>query len=97
MSVFERLLALYTSPACSAFLKKKILHIIFRATQVGASSTLTTRAGMISWFQGQVGESGLYRDIISQLTREVYVSGDQERVDQWSGGILKQLVDKVTT
>ncbi|KKA16189.1 Ribosome biogenesis protein Urb1 [Rasamsonia emersonii CBS 393.64] len=94
-NVFERILSLYNSPTLNASLKKKILHLVFRATQVGGGSTLITRAAAISWVRGQMAGSDPHSAIMSELTRAIYDSSDHERVDKWSGASIPRLVEQI--
>lgn len=95
-NVFERVLSLYNSPGLPEFLRRKMLHLIFRACEAGGSTTLLTRSGAFSWIQGQVAEGNNYERILRDLTREMYNTCDREWVDGWSGSSLSQKVDKIS-
>ncbi|KAL1962897.1 hypothetical protein VTN77DRAFT_9075 [Rasamsonia byssochlamydoides] len=94
-NVFERILSFHNSPTLITPLKKKILHLVFRATQVGGGTTLTTRAAGISWVEGQMVGSDPHRAIMSELARAIYDSCDRERVDKWSGASIARLVERI--
>ena len=58
--------------------KKKILHIIYRAAQVGGSTTLITRAAIISWIQVQITEANSKEaGLLSALARTLYEMSDR--------------------
>lgn len=95
-NVFERVLSLYESPVVGISIKRKILHLIYRGTQVGGSSTLITRAGVVSWIQSQiVALSQRDASTVTGLAHAVYDSSDRGRVDGWSGGALMRAVEGI--
>ncbi|ODM17843.1 hypothetical protein SI65_06631 [Aspergillus cristatus] len=96
-NVFERLLSFYESPSAGFSAKRRILHLLYRSTQVGGSTTLVTRAAVVSWIQSQIVGVGNARDVstISALAELVGKSSDHERVDKWSGGALMQAVENI--
>lgn len=96
-NVFERILSLYESPSVGNSSRKKILHIIYRATQVGGSTTLVTRAAIISWIQGQVVLNAKDASTITALAHAVYDSSDKERIDNWSGRAVLQSIEEIGT
>ncbi|KAJ5587533.1 uncharacterized protein N7459_003298 [Penicillium hispanicum] len=95
-NVFERILSLYQSPSLNSAARRKILHIIYRAAQVGGSTTLITRAAVISWIQVQATEAdGLEAGLLLALARKLYESSDRERVDAWSSGSIEQALEEI--
>lgn len=95
-NVFERILSLYQSPSLGPAARRKILHIVYRATQVGGSTTLITRAGVISWIQVQASNAGPKEVAqLAALAQALYETCDRERVDSWSNGTLGQVVDEI--
>ncbi|KAJ6144965.1 hypothetical protein N7470_008860 [Penicillium chermesinum] len=95
-NVFERILALYQSPSLNDAARRKILHIVYRAAQVGGSTTLITRAAIISWIQIQAAESeGKQTALLLALARTLYETADQERVDAWSGGTVERVLEEL--
>ena len=95
-NVLERVLAFYESPSAGFPAKRRILHLLYRSTQVGGSTTLVTRAAIVSWIQSQiVGMNGRDASTITALAQVVGQSSDQERVDKWSGGALQQTVQGI--
>ena len=93
--VFERILSLYESPTLAASAKKKILNVIYRSTQVGGSSVLITRAGIISWIQSQVVLNLKDVSTVTALMYAAYDSSDRGRVDTWSGGALLPTIGEI--
>lgn len=96
-NVFERILSLYQSPSLGSAGQRKILHVIYRAAQVGGSTTLITRAAVISWIQLQIAEADAKEAaLLSALARTLYETSDRERVDAWSNGTLESTIEKIT-
>lgn len=95
-NVFERILSLYQSPTLGPAARRKILHIVYRAAQVGGSTTLITRSGVISWIQIQAAEADPKEAAqLAALARALYDTCDRERVDGWSNGTLGRVVDEI--
>lgn len=96
-NVFERILSLYQSSSLGSAARRKILHVIYRAAQVGGSTTLITRAAVISWIQLQIAEADTKEvALLSALARTLYQTSDRERVDAWSNGTLESTVETIT-
>jgi nucleolar pre-ribosomal-associated protein 1 len=96
-NVFERILSLYQSPTLSEVARRKILHIIYRAAQVGGSTTLITRAAVISWIQVQVAEGDVKEvALLAALARTLYETSDRERVDAWSAGTVEHALKEIS-
>ncbi|KAJ5966147.1 hypothetical protein N7481_012861 [Penicillium waksmanii] len=95
-NVFERILSLYQSSSIGTEARKKILHIIFRAAQVGGSTTLITRAAIISWIEVQITVANAKEAaLLSALARKLYEMSDRERVDAWSAGTIEQALKQI--
>lgn len=96
-NVFERILSLYQSPTLAASARRKILHVVYRAAQVGGSTTLITRAAIISWIQTQAAEANAKEAaLLVALARAVYETSDHERIDSWSAGTVKRAVEEIS-
>lgn len=95
-NVFERLLSLYNSPTLAASAKRKILHIVYRATQVGGSTTLVTRAAIISWIQSQIAGLDNHDLTIKALVSAVHNTADHDRINRWSSAALPHVVEHIT-
>ena len=96
-NVFERILSLYQSPTLNEAARRKILHIIYRAAQVGGSTTLITRAAVISWIQIQVAEADAKEvAFLVALARKLYETSDRERVDAWSAGTVEHALKEIS-
>ncbi|KAL2802909.1 ribosome 60S biogenesis N-terminal-domain-containing protein [Aspergillus granulosus] len=96
-NVFERVLAFYESPSAGFSAKTKVLHLVYRAVQVQGATTLITRAGIISWIQGQLPEvTGRDATTLMALGRSLYESSDRDRAATWSGGAVSRAVDQIT-
>ncbi|CAG8427865.1 unnamed protein product [Penicillium salamii] len=95
-NVFERLLSLYQSPTIGPAARRKILHIVYRGAQVGGSTTLITRSGIISWIQIQAAEAGEKEHAqLAALAHALYDKCDRQRVDAWSNGTLGGVIDEI--
>ena len=94
-NVFERLLAFYASVGTKRDIRRKILHLVYRSSEVGGSTTLITRAGIIGWIQAQVSHKDGNDVILRQLMRRLYETCDQERVEKWGGMALAKTVERV--
>ncbi|KAE8147931.1 ribosome 60S biogenesis N-terminal-domain-containing protein [Aspergillus avenaceus] len=96
-NVFERALSFYESPSTSIPAKRKILHLLYRSTQVRGSTTLITRAGIVSWVQSQVqAVSDKEAETYVAIAQALYESSDQGRVSKWSEGGAEQVIEKIT-
>ena len=85
--VFERALAFYESPSAGYSAKRKVLQLVYRATQVQGSTTLVTRAGILSWIQSQIpAVKGKETSTLAAIADSLKQTSDNDRVSKWSGG-----------
>lgn len=90
-NVWEHVLCLYQTTTVS--IKKKVQHLLYRATQVGGSTTLITRAGIIHWIQSEIYVANSKEAaVLAELAREIYDTCDQERINEWSMGRMGKIV-----
>lgn len=79
-SAFERVMALYGSPAASdKLVKNKVLELVFRAAEVDAN-TLVTRTGCLAWLD-TIGSGGVQK----KLKEFVLEKADKPRLKEWAG------------
>jgi nucleolar pre-ribosomal-associated protein 1 len=79
-SAFERVMALYGSPAASdKLVKNKVLELVFRAAEVDAN-TLVTRTGCLAWLD-TIGSGGVQ----NKLKEFVLEKADKIRLKEWAG------------
>jgi len=79
-SAFERVMALYGSPAASdKLVKNKVLELVFRAAEVDAN-TLVTRTGCLAWLD-TIGSGGVQK----KLKDFVLEKADKVRLKEWAG------------
>lgn len=79
-SAFERVMALYGSPAASdKLVKNKVLELVFRAAEVDAN-TLVTRTGCLAWLD-TIGSGGVQK----KLKEFVLDKADKVRLKEWAG------------
>ncbi|EPS32349.1 hypothetical protein PDE_07309 [Penicillium oxalicum 114-2] len=96
-NVFERILSLYQSPSLNDAARRKILHILYRAAQVGGSTTLITRAGVISWIHIRVAEADAKEAaLLVALALTLHETSDRARVDTWSAGTVEHALKEIT-
>lgn len=99
--IFERVLALYNDPASSRKTKELVMRFLFRTAAVeGGSTTLITRAGVLSWVKMQLanvaggkgkrdrkGLGGAREEkVLKKLAARLWETCDKARVEEWSGG-----------
>ncbi|KAI2920464.1 hypothetical protein CBS147371_3149 [Aspergillus niger] len=95
-NVFERALSFYESPSAGYSAKRKILQLVYRATQVQGSTTLVTRAGILSWIQGQIpAVKGKETSTLAAIADSLKQTSDNDRVSKWSGGAALQVVENI--
>lgn len=96
-NVFERVFSFYNSPSAGFSAKKQVLHLLYRAVQVQGGTTLITRAGIVSWIQGQLpGVTDNDASTLTAMAQSLYQSSDRDRADTWSGGAVQRAVDDIT-
>jgi nucleolar pre-ribosomal-associated protein 1 len=91
-NVFERFLSLYHSPGLTNDLRKKIIHLLARACQIGGSTTLLTRVAALSWVRSQAAGADPHEAILRKLAQDMYACCDRERVNTWSSGAISGIV-----
>lgn len=95
-NVFERILTLYISPLLGESTRRKILHVVYRAAQVGGSTTLITRAAILDWILMQLLDADAKEAaFLRALGQKIFDTCDRERVDAWSRGAVAGLVDQI--
>lgn len=95
-NVFERILTLYRLPNLGESARRKILHIVYRAAQVGGSTTLITRAAILNWIQLKLIEaSPKEAPLLRALAQKIFDTCDRERVNAWSHGAIAELVESL--
>ncbi|OJD40571.1 ribosome biogenesis protein urb1 [Diplodia corticola] len=108
--MFERVLALYNDPASSRRTKELVIRFLFRTVAVeGGSTTLITRAGVLSWIKMQLanvagGKAKKDRKSVSaaraektlkRLVGRLLETCDKVRVEEWSGGDAAKEMQKL--
>ncbi|PYH97549.1 hypothetical protein BO71DRAFT_373158 [Aspergillus ellipticus CBS 707.79] len=95
-NVFERALAFYESPSANVSAKRKILHLVHRSTQVRGSTTLITRAGILSWVQSQMpAVTAKDGSTFTAIAHSLQQTSDSDRVSKWSGGAALRAVEDI--
>lgn len=95
--VYERFLSLYSSPHLPSVLRKKIIRLVYRATYVDGSTTLLTRAGILSWTQVQIALKDSNTVIFKLLLERLIETCDHNRIGVWSGGTISDAARSITT
>jgi len=96
-SAFERFLALYSSPHLPPALRKRIIRFSLRATYVGGSTTLLTRAGILSWTQVQIALKDSNAVMLKLLLERLFETCDHRRIGDWSQGTVSDAAKSITT
>jgi nucleolar pre-ribosomal-associated protein 1 len=91
-NIFEQLLGHYGSRSCAAPAKEKIVRLLMRATHVDGSTTLITRCGLFAWIQMTLDNQDPRHHALRTLASRVYETCDQERVNEWSSGMIGDAV-----
>lgn len=95
-NVFERILALYQLSDLPESSRRKILHIVYRAAQVGGSTTLITRAAILAWIAMKLLDANVKEAaILRALAQKIFDTCDRERVAAWSHGSIAKLVQDI--
>jgi nucleolar pre-ribosomal-associated protein 1 len=103
-NVFERLLTLYTAPStASATCNAQILALVARASTIeGASTTLITRSGILSWIEMVVAlagndddEDAPQKEVWMAVRTRLLETCDRARVESWMGRDGERLVDEL--
>ncbi|KAB2574602.1 Uncharacterized protein DBV05_g6683 [Lasiodiplodia theobromae] len=108
--IFERILALYNDPASSRRTKQLVIRLLFRTAAVeGGSTTLITRAGVLSWVKMQLANvaggkvtrgrksiaAAREEKVLKRLVGRLLETCDKIRVEEWSGGDAAQEMQKL--
>ena len=91
-NIFEQLLSHYSSRSCAVAEKEKIIRLLLRATHVGGSTTLITRCGLVSWIQMMLDGHDPRHRALRVLALRLHETCDVEKVGQWSGGMMKEMI-----
>ncbi|KAK3192530.1 hypothetical protein K4F52_001329 [Lecanicillium sp. MT-2017a] len=97
---FEKVLSLGGNPYLRANLRTRVLRIVYRATCIdGGSTTLVTRFGLVSWLDGQraLCQADAPEDaaVYAALLRRAWETCDQGRVQAWSKGGVRRVLDSL--
>ncbi|OOF93007.1 hypothetical protein ASPCADRAFT_209651 [Aspergillus carbonarius ITEM 5010] len=95
-NVFERALSFYESPSAGYSAKRKVLQLVYRSTQVRGSTTLVTRAGILSWIQSQIPVvTAKDTQTFTAIAQSLKDTSDGDRVSKWSGGAALRAVENI--
>lgn len=94
-NIFERLLSHYESKSCAIQAKEKIVRLLLRSVAVGAATTLITRYGIMAWVRTMLDQGDRRGRSLKVLVERLWQECDREKVQQWSNGSMKGLVDEV--
>lgn len=86
------------SPSMPKSCMGKLIALLYRCTYVGGGSTLITRCGLLSWIDSRVNArntlpSGVVA--LKNLAQRAHDTSEKGRVDEWSGGAVKALLDNL--
>ncbi len=89
--VFEKVMSLYGSPGSGLRVKEKVLEMLWRVTLVeGGSTTLVTRAGVLSW-SDMVSVEKDTEGLVRAVRKKVVETCDRVKVEEWSGLMMEML------
>ncbi|KAL8812687.1 MAG: hypothetical protein Q9200_000831 [Gallowayella weberi] len=89
--ILERLLSLMASPALPSSQQEKLLALLYRFDYADGSTTLITRCSLPSWVRCCIALSdrkGVQTSALEGLVERCLQDCDQQRVHEWSGGKL---------
>lgn len=81
------------------FTSQKIVDLLFRCTYVEGSTTLITRCGLLSWISSRLtmpNSSHVPGNRLRTLARRACETSDKNRVNDWSDGTVKLVVDRLS-
>jgi len=81
-NVFERVLSFYNSTQSGRQAKRKVLQLVYRATQTGGANVLITRIGVRAWLS-IVGQRVYERDTCEALQRALEEKADAVVIARW--------------
>lgn len=96
--IFERLLSMSATPSLPKACMGKLIALLYRCTCVGGGSTLITRCGFLSWVESRVNlRNTMASDVaaLTNLAQRAYDTCEKGRVDEWSSGAIKGLLDSL--
>ncbi|KAL8951700.1 MAG: hypothetical protein Q9222_002348 [Ikaeria aurantiellina] len=94
--ILERLLSLLMSPLLPNWIQEKLLALLFHCVYADGSTTLVTRYSILSWIRCYMARSnfiGSQKVAWADLEQRCRHQCDVERVDDWSGGKLRDTLD----
>lgn len=93
-NVFEKVLSYYSSGSCSVANREVIVKLLIRAAtgEVGGSTTLVTRVGVVSWAGEMLDRGDRRGKMLRVLVGRVWEGCDKERVRNWSAGTMEGVV-----
>lgn len=94
-NIFERLLSYYVSKSCAIQAKEKIVRLLLRTVAIEGATTLITRCGVVQWVRMMLDQRD-YRGLsLKVLVKRLWEDCDKEKVEEWSSGSMKRLVQEV--
>ncbi|GAB7346267.1 hypothetical protein MBLNU457_4992t1 [Dothideomycetes sp. NU457] len=88
-NVFERLLALSSSPSAGHAVRERVALLVFRSICAGGATLLVTSCGLVSWLGVQRSSGMLNQATVNTLANAIEVRIDTVKVEEWAGAQLK--------
>ena len=93
-NVFEKLLALASSPSAGQAVRERIAQLVYRSICVGGATLLVTSCGLVSWLGVQRSSGMMSQATVDKLARAIEEHMDRAKVEEWAGA---QLSDELAT
>lgn len=89
LTVFEKVLAYYSSTLAIGAEKELVLKLLARASQSGCCTSLVTRLGLLSWLDAELAKHDKYSSALRTLTIRFQEGCQQSQIDNWAGRRLR--------
>jgi nucleolar pre-ribosomal-associated protein 1 len=88
--------ALAREPSLQAKIRPLILRLVARAALVGGATVLITGAGVLAWLKdvkSLVASEKRASKVVEDIEKAILQHADQEKIRDWSGGVLAQMAE----
>jgi len=94
-NVFERLLALASSPSAGQAVRERIALLIYRSICVGGATLLVTSCGLVSWLRVQRSSGMLSHATVDTFAKAIEGRMDTVKVEEWAGAQLEDELESL--
>lgn len=78
-------MSLYGIATTNDAMRERILELLFRASEVGGSQILATRAGVLTWLEAQKMMKGPNQAVVDALFHLIESRCDPKQLEDWKG------------